>query len=216
MLVNPFLTPGEQERFRSVTIGVAGAGGLGSNVLMHLVRSGLERFVIADFDRVSPGNLNRQFFFQDQVGRLKTEAVAENLRRINPDLSLQLHPVRITEENLWSVFGQCDLLVEAFDDAESKSMFIRKTVPWGRPVVAASGLAGWGGISESRACRRAGGEHGSGSDPGRRVLIRKRRAQRGALKRFRGSVREPGCFRRMMRPENPLSDSSVRGRMRRL
>ena len=150
MLVNPFLTPGEQERFRSVTIGVAGAGGLGSNVLMHLVRSGLERFVIADFDRVSPGNLNRQFFFQDQVGQLKTEAVAENLRRINPDLSLQLHPVRITEENLWSVFGQCDLLVEAFDDAESKSMFIRKTVPWGRPVVAASGLAGWGRSNEMR------------------------------------------------------------------
>ena len=150
MLVNPFLTPGEQERFRSVTIGVAGAGGLGSNVLMHLVRSGLERFVIADFDRVSPGNLNRQFFFQDQVGRLKTEAVAENLRRINPDLSLKLHPVRITEENLWSVFGQCDLLVEAFDDAESKSMFIRKTVPWGRPVVAASGLAGWGRSNEMR------------------------------------------------------------------
>ena len=59
MRVNPFLTSEEEECFRKVTIGVAGAGGLGSNVLMHLVRCGLERFVIADFDIVSPGNLNR-------------------------------------------------------------------------------------------------------------------------------------------------------------
>lgn len=150
MLVNPSLTPEEQERFRRVTIGVAGAGGLGSNVLMHLVRSGLEHFVIADFDRVSPGNLNRQFFFQDQVGRLKTEALAENLRRINPDLSLELHSVRITEKNLRAVFGHCDVLVEAFDDADSKAMFIRETVPWGKPVIAASGLAGWGHSNEMR------------------------------------------------------------------
>ena len=150
MQVNPFLTPAEQDRFRKATIGVAGAGGLGSNVLMHLVRSGLEHFVIADFDRVSAGNLNRQFFFPDQVGRLKTDAVAENLRKINPDLSLELHPVRITEENLRSVFGRCDILVEAFDDADSKAMFIRETVPWGKPVVAASGLAGWGRSNEMR------------------------------------------------------------------
>ncbi len=150
MRVNPFLTSREEECFRNTTIGVAGAGGLGSNVLMHLVRCGLERFVIADFDRVSPGNLNRQFFFQDQIGILKTEAVAENLRKINPDLSLELHSVRITEANVRSIFGECDILVEAFDDADSKAMFIRETVSWGKPVVAASGLAGWGRSNEMR------------------------------------------------------------------
>lgn len=150
MRVNPFLTSEEEERFRKVTIGVAGAGGLGSNVLMHLVRCGLERFVIADFDIVSPGNLNRQFFFQDQVGRLKTEAVAENLRKINPDLSLELHSERVTGENVGAIFGGCDILVEAFDDADSKAMFIRETVLWGKPVVAASGLAGWGRSNEMR------------------------------------------------------------------
>lgn len=144
MQVNTYLTPEQLELFRKVKIGVAGAGGLGSNVLMHLVRCGLENFVIADFDRVSLSNLNRQFFFQDQIGRLKTEAVAENLLRINPDLSLELHPVRITEENIRPVFGGCDILVEAFDDAESKAMFIRRTASWNKPVIAASGLAGWG------------------------------------------------------------------------
>ena len=69
---------------QTVTVGIAGAGGLGSNCAMHLVRSGFKRFVIADFDRVEPSNLNRQAFRLDQVGEKKVAALAENMRGVNP------------------------------------------------------------------------------------------------------------------------------------
>ena len=53
---------------RQSSVGIAGAGGLGSNVAVALARAGVGRLVIADFDRIEPSNLNRQQYFVDQVG----------------------------------------------------------------------------------------------------------------------------------------------------
>ena len=144
MNVNTYLKPEEIKKLRSVRIGIGGAGGLGSNAAAHLVRAGVEQLVIADFDTVCESNLNRQFFFRDQLGMPKTEALAENLRRINPDVKLELHDTRVTAENIHGIFDCCDLFLEAFDAADSKTLFVRELLPLGRPVVAASGLAGWG------------------------------------------------------------------------
>ena len=71
MQTNLYLTPGERTRLAAATVGIAGAGGLGSNCALHLVRSGVGRLVIADFDVVNDSNLNRQFYFRDQIGRKK-------------------------------------------------------------------------------------------------------------------------------------------------
>ena len=153
MSVNTYLTPEEKTRLEQAMVGIAGAGGLGSNVAAHLVRSGVRRLVIADFDVVSPSNLNRQFFFRDQVGRRKVEALAENLRRIEPGLELTLHDVRLDAANLPPLFGACDVVVEAFDNVESKSALLSALRD--RPVVSASGLAGWG-RSNAMKIRRLG------------------------------------------------------------
>ena len=154
MSVNTYLTTEELTRLERAVVGIAGAGGLGSNVASHLVRAGVRRFVIADFDVVSPSNLNRQFFFCDQIGRRKVEALAENLRRIEPDLELTLHDVRLDAANMPSLFGACDVVVEAFDNVESKSALLSALRE--KPVVSASGLAGWGRSNEMKV-RRIGG-----------------------------------------------------------
>ena len=151
MSVNTYLTPEEKTRLEQAMVGIAGAGGLGSNVAAHLVRAGVRRLVIADFDVVSPSNLNRQFFFRDQVGRRKVEALAENLRRIEPGLELTLHDVRLDAANLPPLFGACDVVVEAFDNVESKSALLSALRD--RPVVSASGLAGWGRSNEMKVRR---------------------------------------------------------------
>ena len=153
MPVNTYLTADEQAHLERATVGVAGAGGLGSNVAAHLVRAGIRRLVLADFDVVSPSNLNRQFFFRDQIGRRKVDALAENLRRIEPDLDLALHAVRLDAANLRPLFGACDVGVEAFDNVESKVALIAALRD--RPVVSASGLAGWGRSNEMKV-RRVG------------------------------------------------------------
>ncbi len=144
MSIDSSLTASERARLSTVRVGIAGAGGLGSNCAMHLVRSGVRRLVIADFDAVSAGNLNRQFFFTDQIGRPKVEALRENLLRIAPDLELELHCCRVDAGNAERIFAHCDPVVEAFDDADAKRLLIDLLLRAGKTVVAASGIAGWG------------------------------------------------------------------------
>ena len=155
MQVNPYLTDSQRTILEKAKIGVAGLGGLGSNVLSHLIRAGIRRFIAADFDVVSLSNLNRQFFFADQIGKKKTVALAENLRRINPDAELDFHDLRLTAENTREFFTGCDVVVEAFDKADAKTMLIGALANSRIPVVAASGLAGFGKSNDIR-LRKAG------------------------------------------------------------
>ncbi len=133
-------------RLGEARVGIAGLGGLGSNVAWMLARSGVRRLVLVDFDAIDETNLDRQFYFADQVGRMKADALAENLRRIAPDVELETHAVRITADTFAELFAGVDVFVEALDWAEEKSAIIALAsdhLP-GVPIVAASGLAGYG------------------------------------------------------------------------
>ncbi|MDR3587066.1 MAG: sulfur carrier protein ThiS adenylyltransferase ThiF [Desulfosporosinus sp.] len=138
------LAPEQLARIQQTPVGIAGLGGLGSNVAWHLVRCGFSHLVLADFDRVEASNLNRQAYFPDQLGLLKTEALAETLLRINPDLHLELWSCLVTPDNVQTIFGQCSVWVEGFDQTASKRMFVEEGLAAGKKVVGASGLAGWG------------------------------------------------------------------------
>lgn len=139
-------TPGVHEKVKRATVGVAGLGGLGSAVAVALARTGVGQLVVADFDVVEPSNLNRQQYFIDQIGRPKTDALAENLGRINPCVRVELHPVRLMPENVPAVFGNVDVLVEAFDRVGEKAMLLESFAAAypEKPIVMASGLAGHG------------------------------------------------------------------------
>ncbi len=142
--ISRYFKPAELEMIKSIKIGVAGAGGLGSNCAMNLVRSGFQNFVIADFDTIDGSNLNRQFYFSNQRGLLKVDALKQNLLKINPSLSLTTINERITVNNLEQIFGECDCIVEAFDDAQAKKLLIEHFNNSTKLVVAASGIAGCG------------------------------------------------------------------------
>jgi sulfur carrier protein ThiS adenylyltransferase len=120
-----------------------------------LARAGVGRLIVADFDRLEPCNLNRQQYFIGQVGRIKVDALRENLRNINPYSAYEMHAVRVTRRNVARLFGAADVMVEAFDKAEAKQMLIESWLVRfpGRPIVAASGLAGFGGNSKLRTRR---------------------------------------------------------------
>ena len=144
MSANPYLTPAERAVLEKVRIGVAGAGGLGSNCAMHLVRSGIRHLVVADFDVVGESNLNRQFFFRDQLGMKKVDALKANLLRIDPEVDVQAVDVRLDAASTRELFENCDIVVEAFDVVEAKTMILSTLMPLGMRLVTASGLAGWG------------------------------------------------------------------------
>ncbi|MGJ3522417.1 sulfur carrier protein ThiS adenylyltransferase ThiF [Nitratidesulfovibrio sp. D1] len=133
------------ERMAAARVGIAGAGGLGSNCAAMLVRSGLRRLVVADRDVVEPSNLNRQQYQPFHLGKSKVDALAESLRIIEPRLVVTARRVELTSANVAGVFAGCDILVEALDDPEAKRMFVEAALEMGAFVVSASGMGGWGG-----------------------------------------------------------------------
>jgi sulfur carrier protein ThiS adenylyltransferase len=139
-------TPGVHAKLKRATVGIAGVGGLGSAVAVALVRSGVGRLIIADFDVVEPSNLNRQHYYLDQLGLPKVYALRDTLARINPHSHVAACHLRLTPGNVTEVFGAADILVEAFDRADQKAMLVETFA--GRfpdkPVVAGSGMAGYG------------------------------------------------------------------------
>ncbi len=136
----------QTEALRDATVGIAGCGGLGSNIAVSLVRAGIGRLILVDFDRVEPSNLNRQHFFLSDIGQLKVEALSRHLTAINPDVRIQSHPERLDADRTPVVFREADLLLEAFDRAESKKWLIEA---WcvaypDRPIICGNGLSGAG------------------------------------------------------------------------
>lgn len=149
--------PGMTARLQRAVIAIAGCGGLGSNIAVMLTRAGVGRLIVADSDRVETENLNRQHFFRADVGRRKVQALADQLRAINPDIELVLHDRQVQPATVGSLFGDAELLIEAFDDAAAKQWLIES---WcsefpDRPVISASGLAGYG-RSDTLSVQRAG------------------------------------------------------------
>jgi sulfur carrier protein ThiS adenylyltransferase len=130
----------------SKCIGIAGCGGLGSNCAVALARVGIGKLVIADFDVIVESNLNRQYFFFDQIGEKKSYALRDNLNRINPAVAVEAHDIRLKPEDILKIFNDCDVIVEAFDLADQKQMIIETVLSEmpGKPVVSGVGLAGWG------------------------------------------------------------------------
>lgn len=133
-----------QEKFARGRVVICGLGGLGSRVAELLTRAGVGYLRLVDFDRLEPTNLNRQFYFADQLGRYKADALAENLKRISPYTELEIHKEKVTEENLPALLRGVDVIVEAFDAPAAKALLVngaRETSP-SVPLVAASGMAG--------------------------------------------------------------------------
>ena len=131
---------------QKAVIGIAGAGGLGSNIAVSLARAGIGKLIVADFDKIEPSNLNRQQFFIDQIGMPKVIALLENLNNISPFTQYQMHDIKLNEENIPFIYKDVDIIVEAFDKAEMKTMLIETWLTHfpDKPIIAASGLSGWG------------------------------------------------------------------------
>lgn len=126
------------------TVGIAGCGGLGSNVANALVRTGIGRLIIVDFDVVNESNLNRQFFFYHQIGEKKAFALQRNLKLINPNVDIEAFDQKLNRDSVIDVFSKADLIIEAFDQKEMKEMLIDSllTNSFEKKIICASGLAG--------------------------------------------------------------------------
>lgn len=146
----------ERERLAEARVGVAGLGGLGSHIAVMLARSGVGMLHLVDFDRVDESNLNRQHYFREHLGCRKTDALAEQLLRIDPQLELALDCVRVDAGNAAALFAGERIVCEAFDDAACKAELVNALLTGTEAtVVAGNGMAG-AGPAEAVVTRRAG------------------------------------------------------------
>lgn len=144
------LTQAQLDALHNARVGVVGLGGLGSNIAVALTRLGVSNLYLYDFDKVELSNLNRQYYFLDDVGEYKADALVKHLRRINPYADMHAQAVRVTQENIPALLSDCDLICEALDDAAAKAMLVSTVLStWSdKKLIAASGIAGFGKAEE--------------------------------------------------------------------
>ena len=140
------------DKLAKAYVGIAGLGGLGSNIAMMLARSGVGRLLLIDFDIVEPSNLNRQHYMVSHLGIAKSEAIKYLIYQANPYIRLDTKRLKITEENAPELFKDCDLVCEAFDRPEAKAELVNSLLENcpGLPILSGSGMAGYGSSNTIR------------------------------------------------------------------
>jgi molybdopterin/thiamine biosynthesis adenylyltransferase len=103
-----------QDRIRRTRLLVAGCG-IGSSLAVCAARIGFENFILIDGDTVEVHNLNRQFFDFADVGRLKVDALAEKILRINPQAKVQAVPVMLDDANTPQLVAKADIVFDTVD-----------------------------------------------------------------------------------------------------
>lgn len=132
------------EKLKNARVAVAGLGGLGSNIALMLARAGIGTLHLIDFDEVDLSNLNRQQYFISHLGMYKTDAIKDEISRINPYINVITDCVKVTDENIDMLFKDDNIICEAFDNPDCKAMLVNRILETRKDayIVAASGMAG--------------------------------------------------------------------------
>ena len=108
--------PGQQ-KLKQARVLVIGAGGLGAPVLMYLAAAGIGTLGIADDDRVTLSNLQRQVIFKtEDVGKPKSHIAARTVAQLNPHVMVKPHDMRVDARNASELIGQYDVVVDGSDN----------------------------------------------------------------------------------------------------
>jgi len=121
----------DYEKIREKTVAVVGVGGVGSVAAEMLTRCGIGRLLLYDYDKVELANMNRLFFRPEQCGMTKTDAAAETLSHINPDVDIESYTMNITTVDGFEEFknsvidpdtgaSRVDLILSCVDNYEAR------------------------------------------------------------------------------------------------
>jgi molybdopterin/thiamine biosynthesis adenylyltransferase len=123
-----------QERLKDSKVFIAGAGGLGSPVSIYLAAAGVGRIKIADHDTIEVGNLNRQILhWNEDLGKRKVDSAMDKLRRVNPDIKLEITNETIDEKNVSQMVDGFDAIVDAMDNFKTRYVLNKAAVDANMP-----------------------------------------------------------------------------------
>jgi len=125
-----------QQKLKSSKVLVVGAGGLGAPLLQYLAAAGVGTIGIVDDDEVSLSNLQRQVIHDTQnVGLGKTGSAARSIKRINPHVTVQEHPVRLDPDNAKDLISQYDVVADGSDNFDTRYLVADTCEQLGRTLV---------------------------------------------------------------------------------
>lgn len=125
-----------QKKLKRSKVFIAGLGGLGSPIAIYLASAGVGELRIVDCDAVEISNLNRQILhWEADLGRGKAESAERKLKEMNSDVKVEAFSERITEENVFDLIGDSDVIVDAMDNFETRYLLNRVAVSKRIPFV---------------------------------------------------------------------------------
>jgi tRNA A37 threonylcarbamoyladenosine dehydratase len=148
-------------RLAAARVLLVGLGGVGAYAAEALARAGIGHLTLADHDRVSPSNLNRQLVaLGSTLGRPKVAVMAERVADINPDCRLDLWERFLPAEEMPTLVAGYDWVVDAIDSLNSKVALIAACLDAGIPIASSMGAGGRldptriraGDLMDSRGC----------------------------------------------------------------
>lgn len=141
-------TDEEQERLRNSSILIIGCGGIGALVAIMLARSGVNRFILVDYDVYNPSNTNRQICcFTDTIGRKKALVVRDDIMRINPEASVTTYDRLLSHDEIEDLMEDIDIVFPAADDFAFSLFVFRSARKLGKPALLVVPSGTWAHVS---------------------------------------------------------------------
>ena len=135
----PEIGPEGQRKLKNARVLVIGAGGLGVPMLQYLAAAGVGTIGIVDFDTVETSNLHRQVLYKtNDVGRPKVEAARDHLKSLNPFVTFQIYPERLSSDNALTLFTEYDIIADGTDNFPTRYLINDASVMLDKPFVQAS------------------------------------------------------------------------------
>ena len=136
------------EKLRSAKVCVVGAGGIGNPVITQLVAMGVGKLRIVDRDVIEVTNLHRQHLYtDDDIGRVKVEAAAERLRKLNPGIEIEPVPMSVTKFTAEGIVKGFDIVIDALDSVDARYALNDACIKHNIPLVYAGAIGVTGSVS---------------------------------------------------------------------
>ena len=131
-----------QAALRRARVLVVGAGGLGAPVLLYLAAAGIGTLGVVDDDAVSLSNLQRQVVHATpDIGTAKVESAAATIRRLNPNVTVIAHNVRLAADNALTLIGDYDIVADGSDNFATRYLVSDACYFAKKPLVTARSMA---------------------------------------------------------------------------
>jgi bacteriocin biosynthesis cyclodehydratase domain-containing protein len=136
------------EKLRSAKVCVVGAGGIGNPVITQLVAMGVGKLRIVDRDVIEVTNLHRQHLYtDDDIGRVKVEAAAERLRKLNPGIEIEPMPTSVTKFTAEGIVKGFDIVIDALDSVDARYALNDACIKHNIPLIYAGAIGVTGSVS---------------------------------------------------------------------